>query len=123
METSAVDFVALTLAVMVALAITVSLALAHRGDGNRRAWIAAVTLIAVLIAVGLADLLRETPRQTHIAAALLGASLPVLGALGMLLATRTLRPIWRGLLTFAAAFFLLLGGVLLGAAVLPRYLP
>lgn len=123
MDTSAVDFLALTLALVIAAAITVTLWLANRGETARRAWIAAATLIALLIAVGLADLLRETPRQTHIAAVLLGAPLPVLGAMGMLIATRTVRPIWRWLLTFAAAFFLLFGGLLIGAALLPRYLP
>jgi cytochrome bd-type quinol oxidase subunit 2 len=123
MDTSAVDFLALTLAVVVALTITVSLSLAHRGEADRRAWIAAATLIALLMAVGLADVLRETPRQTHLASVFVGAPLPVVGAMGMRIATRRLRQIWRWLLTFATAFFLLFGGLLLGAAVLPRYLP
>ena len=123
MDTSVVDFRALTLALGIAVGITVTLWLANRGEIKRRAWIAAATLIALLLAVGLADVLRETPRQTHIATVLVGAPLPVLGAMGMILGTRGLRPIWRWVLTFAAAFVLLFVGVLIGAALLPRYLP
>ena len=123
MDTSVVDFLALTLALVVALMITATLLMAYRGVATRRAWIAAATLIGLLIAVGLADVLRETPRQTHIATVIVGAPLPVLGAMGMILATRRIRPIWSWLLTFGTAFVLLFVGLLIGAALLPRYLP
>lgn len=122
MDTSAVDFAALAVGVVAAAAITVALALASRGENRRRLWIAAGGVTALLIAVGLADLLRETPRETHLATVFLGATSPVLGAAGMIYATRHVRPLSRWSLVFVTALVLLFLGMFLGAAILPRYL-
>jgi hypothetical protein len=123
MDTAAVDFPALVLATVIAAVITAVLFLAHREDNNRRGWIAAAAVTAILLAIGLADLLREKPRETFIAAPLIAAALPVLGATGMIRGTRRMRPWLRWLLVFVTTFLLLFTGLLLGATVLPKYLP
>lgn len=123
MDTAAIDFPALALATLIALGITVALWFGNRGDDKRRGWIAAAALAAVLLAIGLLDVLRATPRETHVATAVFGATLPVLGAMGMILGTRRVRPLVRWPMVFVTAFVLLFGGVLLGAAVLPKFLP
>jgi hypothetical protein len=123
MDTSALDFPAVMLATFIALGITVGLWYAHRGDDNRRAWIVAGGITALLLVVGLIDLLRSTPRETSLATVFVGAPLPVLGAVGMIRGTRRVRSHFRWLLVFVTAFVLLFGGLLLGAAVLPKYLP
>jgi cytochrome bd-type quinol oxidase subunit 2 len=123
MDTSAIDFPAFALATLVALGITLALGYSSRGDSRRRSWMVAGVISAVLVAIGLVDLLRATPRETHVATVLLGAPLPVLGSLGMILATRRVRGRFRWPIVFVTAFILLFGGLLLGAAVLPKYLP
>lgn len=123
MDTAAVDFPALALAIIIALGITVALWMAHRGENIRRGWIAAATLTAVLIAIGLADLLSAAPRETHLATAFVGAPLPVLGAMGMIGATRRVRPGFRWPMVFATAFVLLFIGLIIGATVVPKFLP
>jgi hypothetical protein len=119
---SAVNIPALWLAVAIALAITAVVILAQRGGSPRRGWIAAGALAALLLVLGLVDLQRGAYRDTHLAAPVLGALLPVLGATGLALATRRLRPWLQWTVVFVAAFLLLFGGLLLGAAVLPRFL-
>jgi UDP-N-acetylmuramyl pentapeptide phosphotransferase/UDP-N-acetylglucosamine-1-phosphate transferase len=120
MDFSAVDFPALGLALIIALTITVALMRADPG-GNRRGWITAAVVAGVLFAVLLADLLRETPRQTHVATAIVGAIVPVLGALGMVRATRRVRPLFRWSLVYVTALILLLAGLLLGATFVARF--
>ena len=122
MDTSAIDLPALTLAAIIALAITLLLWAAQRGDNSRRGWLVAAVITAVLLATGLIDLLRAKPRETHVAAVLLGASLPVLGSAGLVRGTRRVRPLVRWPLVFLTAVVLLLAGVLLGAALVPKLL-
>lgn len=122
MDTAAIDFPALTLATMIALGITIALGFARRGENIRRGWMAAAALTALLLAIGLADLLRATPRETHLATVLVGAPLPVLGAMWMIVGTRRVRARVRWPMVFVTAFLLLFGGLLLGAAVIPKYL-
>jgi hypothetical protein len=122
MDTSAIDFTALVVGVVVAGFITAVFAIATPTPGRRRIWLAAAAITAVLMAVGLADLLRETPRETHVATVILGASLPVLGAVGMIAATRRVRPLSRWALVFVTALALLFVGMFVGAALVPRYL-
>jgi hypothetical protein len=77
----------------------------------------------VLIAIGVLDLLRQEPRETHMATVILGGTLPVLGALGTLRGTRRVSKRWiRWPLIFLMTFVLLFVGLLIGATVLPRYL-
>lgn len=117
-----VDFPALVLATTIAAVVATALILAHRGDDNRRGWIVAAALAAVLLALGSADLLRQSPREMHITTVLIGGSLPVLGALGMVRGTRRVHLWVRWMMVFATALVLLFGGLLIGAAVLPRFL-
>lgn len=123
MDTAAVDFPALLNATLVALAITAALGFAHRAENSRRDWIIAAALAVFLVAVGLVDLLREDPRETHIATVFFGAALPVFGAMGMIRSTRRIRAGFRWPIVFATTFVLLFGGLLIGAALLPRLLP
>ena len=122
MDTSAIDFGALGTSVVVAAVITAALAWAAQLNSWPRVWIVAGILTAVLIAVGLADLLRERPRETHIATVLVGIPLPVLGAVGMQRAMRRVRTWLRWTGVFLTALVLLLSGILIGAAILPRFL-
>jgi hypothetical protein len=120
-DTSVIDFPALLLAIVVAALISAALITGYRGESKRRVWIVAGILSAVLLTLSAADVLRQSPRETHILAPILGATLPVLGALGMVLATRAVQMWLRALLVFATALVLLFGGLLLGAAVIPRW--
>ena len=122
MDTAVIDFPALAIGFTVSLVITVALSRAERGGDRRRDWIVAGALAALLIAIGLVDLLRETPRQTHVATVLVGVPLPILGALGVIRATRRVRPALRWTVVFSTTFVLLFGGLLIGAAVVPRWL-
>ena len=122
MDTSAVDFTALALGVLAAAAITGALWWAVRRGGSRRLWIIALSVTVALMAVGFVDLLRERPRETHIAAIVLGVPVPVLGAVGMQHAMRRVRPWIRWAVVFLVAFALLFLGLLIGAAIAPRFL-
>ena len=117
----AVDVAALSLSIIVSLAITVVLELFARSDA-RRDWIVAAVLALALMAAGIIDLLTEKPRETHMATAVIGALLPVAGAMGLTRAMRGARPWVRWLSVFLLAFLLLLGGLLLGASILPRFI-
>jgi hypothetical protein len=114
---------ALVLALVIAGGITTALLVAHRGDNKRRGWIMSGLVTAVLVAIGAVDLLRESPRETHFATLVFGAGLPVLGATGLIQATRQVRPWIRWLLVFAVTVVLLFAGLVIGATVLPRWLP
>ena len=108
MDTSAIDFGALGTGVAVALLITAALGWAQLNSWSR-VWIVAGILTVVLIAIGLADLLRERPRETHIATVLVGIPLPVLGAVGMRRAMRRVRPWLRWIGVFLTTLVLLFG--------------
>jgi hypothetical protein len=123
-DTSAIDFPALLLGVISAGLITASVAWGVRREGGRaaRLWIAAAVITVVLMGVGFIDLMRARPRETHVAALVIGIPLPVLGAVGLQHAMRRFRPWIRWSVVFVAAFVLLYLGLLIGAAILPRYL-
>lgn len=120
---SVVDLPALLVAFVIALAITAVLLRAHRGDNHRRAWIAAGGVAAAVIAVGFIDLALARPRETMFSTVVVGALLPVLGALGMVRATRRVRPWVRWVMVFGTTFLLLFGGLLIGATLASRLLP
>lgn len=120
---SVVDLSALLTAIGVALVITVALRIAHRGENHRRGWITAGILVAVLTGIGIVDLLRVQPRETYLATVIIGAALPVIGALGMIRGTRPVRPWIRWPLVFVTAFILLFAGLLIGATLASRIFP
>jgi hypothetical protein len=122
MGSSAVDFIALGTGAAVALLITVGLGLALRDDNTRRGWIVAGALFAVLCAIGIVDLLRHSPRETHFSNVVIGFLVPVLGTLGILRGTRRVRPWIRWVVAYLTAFLLLFAGFLLGATF-ARFLP
>ena len=122
MGNSAVDVTALVLGVGIALLITGALGWALRAGDTRRGWIAAGGLFAGLTALGVIDLLRYSPRETPFGIVVIGALVPVLGTLGFVRATRSVRPWIRWPLAFLIAFLLVFGGLLLGATV-ARWLP
>lgn len=122
MDTSAIDFAALGTGAIVAALVTGALAWATKANSWPRVWIAAAVLTAVLITIGLADLLRERPRETHIATVLVGIPLPVLGAVGMQYAMRRVRPWLRWTGVFLTTLVLLFSGMLIGAAMVPRWI-
>lgn len=122
MDVSAIDFPALLLGLFIAVIVTAALMFAHRGEQNRRGWMVAGGFAALLAALGLFDLLRESPRETHLGTPFVGAILPVLGGLGMVRATRRVRPWLRWGMVFVTTFVLLFAGVLLGAAIIAKYL-
>ena len=122
MGNSAVDVTALVVGVVIALVITGALGWAlHPGD-TRRGWMAAGGLFLALTALGVIDLLRHSPRETPFGIVIIGALVPVLCTLGLLRATRSVRPWIRWPVAFVLAFVLVFGGLLLGAAV-ARWLP
>lgn len=121
MDAGAIDLLALFVTIVIALVITVALFFAQRGS-QRRAWIIVSAIAVLLLALGLADLLRENPRQTHLATVFVGATMPVLGAFGLVRATAPMRPRFRWPFIFVSALVLLFGALLLGATVVPRYL-
>lgn len=122
MDLSAFDFPALLLGVAAAAVITVVTSYAARTPGWRRLLLAAGILTIVLGALALLDLLREQPRETHVATVIVGALLPSFGAIVMQRAGRRLRPWVRWTLVFVTAFCLLFAGLLIGAAFVPRFL-
>ena len=122
MDTAAIDFPALAIGIVISLVITAAHLWADRGIGRRRSWIVSGVFAALLLALGLTDLVRQTPREIHVATVFVGAALPVLGAQGIIHATRRVRPVLRWPIAFVTTFVLLFSGLLIGAAVLPRYL-
>lgn len=122
MGNSAVDFPAILVGTVIALVVTGVLGWALRGGETRRGWLVAAALYAALTAIGVIDLLRYTPRETPYGIVAIAALLPVIGTLGLLRATRTVRPWIRWTLAFLLAFLLLFGGLLLGA-MMARWLP
>lgn len=123
MDTSAVDFPALTAMILAAIAISAAIGLAGRDGSRRRRWLGALGVTVVLIGVGLVDLLREKPRETHLATLFIGVPLPVLGAMAVERMTRRVRAWLRWAVVFLVTFLLLLSGLLIGAAIAPRFLP
>ena len=124
MEHSVLDLPALFLAILISLAVSAAMIAAHGLDNRRRGWIVAGVLSAVLVTIGVVDLLRQQPRETHIATVVLGSVFPVLGALGTIRGTKRVSRRWlRWPLIFLATFALLFVGLLLGATLVPRYLP
>ena len=122
MDTSAIDFAGLAAGMLVAGVITAAVAWAARGDSWSRLWISAGVMTVLLMAAGFADLLRERPRETHVATLLVGIPLPILGAIGIQRGMRRARPWLRWSGVFLTALTLLFLGMLIGAALLPRYL-
>lgn len=122
MDTTAIDFTALGAGAGVAGVITLVLALAARDERWGRVWIAAAAVALALIALGLGDLVRERPRETHLATVLLGVPLPVLAAVGMIRATHRVRAWYRWPMVYVTALLALFAGLFVGAAILPRYL-
>lgn len=118
-----VDAWTLILAVVIALVITAALLLAQRGDNHRRGWLTAATLIVVLSMLSILDLLRAPQRDVHLSTAVVGAMVPVFGALGIVRGTRPVRPQLRWLIVFLVAFVLLFAGLLVGATLGSRLLP
>ena len=96
---------------------------AHRGDNHRRGWLAAALLAAGLVILGLADLLARAPRETSIAAPIVGGILPVLGAVGMVRGTRRVTGWIRYPLVFVMTLVLLFAGLLIGATFASRLIP
>lgn len=121
MNTGAIDYSALALALTITLAITVALGWADRGAIPRRSWLMAAALAAVLISIGLAEILTAKPREVHVATVLIGAPLPILGSLGLIRATRRVRPWARWPVIYVATLALMFAGLLIGAAFIPKY--
>ena len=120
---SVLDLPALLIALAITVLISGVLLAAHGEDNGRRAWIAASALFAVLLAIGLLDLLTRSPRDTHVATVVLGAAFPVAGTVGVIRAARRLRRRWlRWILVSLATFVLFFAGLLIGATLVPRYL-
>lgn len=118
---TSVDLPALLLAIAISAAITAVLALYAR-EGRKRDWLIAGAITLVLTVTGVANLLTESPRETHIATAFTGAMLPVAGAMGIIAGTKRVRPWLRWLVVFVLTFALLVSGLLLGASILPRFI-
>ena len=122
MGNSALDVTALVIGVVVALVITGVLAWAVRAGSHRRAWITAGILFVGLVALGVVDLLRYSPRETPFSTVIIGFAVPVLGATGLLLATTHVRPWIRYPVIVLITFLLVFAGLLLGAT-LTRWIP
>ncbi|MEX2178463.1 MAG: hypothetical protein WD801_07115 [Gemmatimonadaceae bacterium] len=122
MGNSSVDHLALSLGLLLAAAMATALEAAYRGQHMRRLWAAGAALAVLLIAAGTLDLLRASPRETHIATVIVGATLPVLGGVGVARGARRARWWLRWLLVFLTTLVLLLAGLLLGATLAARLL-
>lgn len=117
----ATDVPALSLAIAIAALITGVIAF-FANAGTRRDWLIAGGLALAIMLLGIVNLLTERPRETHIATAIVGALLPVSGAMGLSHSMRRARPWLRWLCVFLLAFALLIGGLLIGASILPRFI-
>lgn len=123
MKDSALDSTALLVAISAAAVIATSLIVADRGNHHRRAWkVAGLVTLGLSLLAGL-DLLRESPRETHVSGIVFGIAVAVLGSLGMVRGTRRVRPWLRGPLVAVTTLVLLLSGILLGAAYVSHLLP
>jgi hypothetical protein len=120
---SVVDLTALSLAVLVAAAITAALLFAHRTEDRRRTWITAGVVSLALIALGSADILLRAPRELHLSTVIFGVLIAMLGAVGMVLGTREVRMWIRVPLVLVVTFVLWMGGLLLAASYVSRALP
>jgi hypothetical protein len=124
MEHSVLDLPALFLAIVIAAVVSGVTIAAHDDGSTRRTWLAALGLAVALLAIGIFDLVREQPRETHLGTVVLGVTLPILGAIGTMRSTKRVRRRWiRWPLIFLATFLLVFVGTLVGATVVPRYLP
>lgn len=121
MNNSTFDYSALLIAVAIALVITAALSTAYRRENRKRLWIVAGLLTAALVGIGLIDLLRASPRETHIATVIVAPMLSVLGALGMIRGTRGVRARIRLPVVFLTALSLFFAGLLIGATLVPRW--
>lgn len=119
---SVVDLPALIISLLAALGVTLALWRARPVENHRRGWIVAGVVAAVLIALGIVDLLVRPMRDTHLVAPVVGGILPTLGALGMIRATRQVRPWIRWPLVFLTAYVLLFAGLLIGATAASKLL-
>lgn len=123
MNDSVFDGTALLVATLVAVLIAAALLVADRGNNHRRAWIVAgLVTLGLSVLAGL-DLLRESPRETHVSGIVTGIAVAVLGSLGIVRGTRRVRPWIRWPLTSVVALVLLLSGLLMGASYVSRVLP
>lgn len=122
MDTGAIDSAALALALGVTLIIDVALGWSERDAIPRRSWLMAAALAAVLMTIGIVEVLTAQPREVHVATVFIGVPLPILGALGLIRATRGMRPWVRWPIIYASTLVLLFVGLLIGAAMVPRYL-
>lgn len=117
----AVDLTALSLSIVISAVIT-AVVIRFASTGTRRDWAVAGILALVLMIAGIAELLTEQPRETHLATWIVGAVLPVAAATGIARALRSSRTWVRWLSVFMTAFLLLVAGLLIGASVVPRFL-
>lgn len=117
----AVDVPALLLAIVLSAAITGVLAF-FADTSTKRDWIVAGILALVVLAIGMGDLMRETPRETHWATWVFGAPLPVAAGMLALRASRALKRWQRLPIALLVVFVSLFAGLLIGSALLPRYL-
>jgi hypothetical protein len=117
----AVDVPALLLAVVLSAVITAALAL-FADKGTHRDWAAAGAIALAVFAIGMIDLMRETPRETFWATWIFGAAVPVAAATGVLHSTRSMRPWIRYPVVFLLTVVMLFGGLLIGATLVTRFL-
>src|SRR3954466_13352624 len=75
---------AIVISFTIALLITVAMWLAHARLERRRFWLSATALTALLIVIGVVDLLAASPRETPFTTVILGAALPVFGVAGLI---------------------------------------
>jgi uncharacterized membrane protein HdeD (DUF308 family) len=118
-----IDYAALALGILIAAAITLVLMRAHRGENSRRGWITAGVVAAILLAIGIIDLMAAPRRELPLATVIVGATLPVLGAVGMIHATRRVRPWVRWIMVYVTTLLLLFIGLLIGATAPSRLIP
>jgi hypothetical protein len=118
----AVDVPAILLAVVLSAAISAALML-FADKGVHRDWYVAGGVALAVFAIGMVDLLRETPRETHWATWVFGAGVPVAISTGLLHATRPMKRWQRIPIVFLTTLLLLFGGLLFGSSVIPRCIP
>src|SRR5438105_12294694 len=112
-----IDYPALLLAVLIAVAVSVALMKAHEGDNHRRGWIVAGIVAAALIGIGFIDLMAAPRREIPIATVIVGPGSSVVAVVGMIRATRRVRPWVRWLMVFVTALLFFFGGLFVGATL------